>query len=457
MSWFTRKSDEQKLADVSKAADRVELSGDPSRIMRKGLLFLVLGLGGLVAWSVFAKLDEAVPAPGAVSILSQRKTVQHPGGGVVSKVLVREAQEVKEGDVLVEMVDTQTRANYDALQYEWYSLKATEARLMAEKTGAREIRFDPALLDAQKNPYGNAKAAAEFMALQTQLFQTRRASLESELSVLDQNRAGIEAQTRGLRAQLGGRTAQLDLVTRQLKDSRSLAQEGYLPRNRLFEEERTAAELNSQSLDIQANISRLASAQMELSARREQRLREFARDVDTQMAQTAAQLSTSSERIRSAEVDLERTRVRAPVTGQVVQLQVQTSGAVLNPGAHLMDIVPRDEQLILEAQVPLQMVDRIAAGMPADIRFHGFTDFQHLNVDGTVLSVSGDRLVDANTHAAYYLARVAVTPEGLKELGHRVLVPGMPADVMIRVGERSAFRYLTDPLRKRLSASMTEH
>lgn len=437
---------------LSELADRVELSGDPSRILRLGLLFLVVGLGGFLLWAFLAPLDEGVPAPGTVTVLSQRKPVQHPTGGVIAKVHVREAQEVKEGDLLIELDSTQVRANVDALQKQLYALLALDARLQAERTGAASVTFAPALLKAKADP-----AAAEFMALNAQIFRTRRAAFESEMASVADAIAGLESQERGYRAQLTSRTAQLDLINRQLVDTRSLAAEGYVPRNRLYDEERMALDLTSQVNDLQANLARTASALAELKGRREQRRQEYQRDTETQLADTRGQLATTVEKLRAAEVDLDRTRITAPSSGYVVGLQIQSVGGVIPPGGRIMDIVPKDEKLIVEVQIPTHLVDRIHAGLPADLRFQSFIDLPNLVLEGRVLSISADRVTDANTHTAYYLGRVEVLPEGLKKLGGRTLQPGMPAEVVIKTGERSLAEYLIHPLIRRVSQSMTEH
>ena len=317
---------------------------DEARILRIGMTALIVGFGGFLLWASLAKLDEGVPAPAIVAVDTQRKIIQHQLIATVRKVHVKEDQEVKKGDILLELDDADSRARYDSLQEDW----------------------------------------------------------------------------RGAQAQLEGKLAQQKLVLEQLAGTRDLVRDGYLPRNKLFEEERLAAELA-------ASVSALQSA-----------------------------LAKLKRNMSAATTDMNRSLIRAPVSGKVVGLAVQTVGAVIPAGARIMDIVPKDEQLILEAQVPPHLVDRMRPGMPADIRFSGFSDMPNLFVDGTLISISADRLSDPVTRAPYFLARVEGAPAGLKKLGARRIQAGMSASVILKTGSRTMLNYLLTPLIRRVSTSFVE-
>jgi membrane fusion protein, protease secretion system len=230
----------------------------------------------------------------------------------------------------------------------------------------------------------------------------------------------LDEEWRGAQAQLEGKQAQLNLVLKQLEGTRELARDGYVPRNKLFEEERLAAELTSSVSALQASSSKIR------------------------------------RNMTGAAAELDHMKIRAPVSGKVVGLAMQTVGGVIPPGAKIMDIVPDSEELVLEAQVPPHLVDRITAGMPTDIRFSGFSDVPNLFVDGKVVSVSADRLVDPATRVPYFLARVEVTPAGLDKLGHRQIHPGMSANVILKTGRRTMLTYLVTPLLRRISTSFAE-
>jgi protease secretion system membrane fusion protein len=429
---------------------------DVKKWIRIGIALLVFGMGGFLVWAATAPLDEGVPVSGMVTVDTKRKTVQHLTGGIVKTLHVRESQLVKGGDVLVELDDIQARANFDAARQAYVGLRTTESRLIAERRGAARIEFHPDL--------GNAEIAAharEFIAAQQQLFGTRRLALQGDIAIINENASGQEAYLKGLTAQLASRQSQLKLLQEQLAGTRDLVQDGYLPRNTQLEQERSVADLNAILSDLQANIVRTGATIAELRLRAAQRQREYQRDVETQLADTMRDVSTAEERLKTAREDLRRIIIRAPADGQVVGLTVFTQGAVIGPAQRLMDIVPMGEALVLEAKVPPHLIDRVHAGLPADVNFHGFVNQPQLVVGGSVLSVSADLLADPPGPGqpgglSYYLARVSVTPEGMKKLAGLQLQPGMPADVVIKTGERTLLKYLLRPLLQRLAVSLKE-
>lgn len=213
---------------------------DEKPVLRVGLLMLALGFGGFVLWATFAPLDEGVPAPATVAVDTQRKPVQHQAGGIVGEVLVREAQSVKVGEVLIKLDDAYSRASFEALRKQYLALRSQESRLIAEQQNAAEIEFHSDLLKNRSDP-----VVESFIAIESKLFVTRRAALKSEIGMLKESSGALEEELRGNQAQLEGKDAQYKLVVEQLKGTRDLAQEGYLPRNKLLEEERLAADLKA--------------------------------------------------------------------------------------------------------------------------------------------------------------------------------------------------------------------
>jgi membrane fusion protein, protease secretion system len=236
-----------------------------------------------------------------------------------------------------------------------------------------------------------------------------------------------------------------------------LAKEGYFPRNRWFDEERIAAELTGAVGELTANISRTQGGIGELEIRKMQRRREFMRDVEAQLADVQRDALVAGERMRAASEELARTEIRAPADGMVIGLAAHTVGGVIAPGSRIMDVVPLDSALTLDVHVEPGLIDKVHAGLPADIRIHAFLDNPNLMLDGRVLSVSADLMTpDQPNMPPYYLARVAITPEGMKELGNHQLQPGMQVNVVVKTGERTLLKYLLKPLVQRVSASLTE-
>lgn len=439
-------------AELAKAAEGITDTRPTARI---GLLLLGLGLAAFLLWAFLAPLDEGVPAPGTIAVESKRKMVQHLSGGIIKKILVKEAQEVKAGDPLIQLDETSTKANYDAAREQYYAQQAQADRLHAEVLHADRITFSPALLDAVQDP-----VAVQNMAGQQQLFLTRRAALQGELAILEASARSAEEQIHGVEAQVKGKKEQLRFVREQLEGSRELAKEGYLPRNRWFEDERLAADLQASVTELQSSAARAASMAAEARQRLAQRPRDFQKEVETQYADTRREAMVSGERLRVAREEFARTVIRAPVDGYVSGLSAFTEGSVINSSVRLMDIVPKDEALVLEVKIDPSVIDRVHAGLPVDINLHVFANDPSLVLDGVLESVSADLVTEPSNNPnipPHYLGRVRVTPEGLKRLGNRVLQPGMPAQITIKTGERTLVQYLLKPLLMRVSAGMKEN
>lgn len=443
-------------ADVSDAGelalrDTPMIDGDAGRAGRIGLWALAIGFGGFLVWAALAPLDEGVAAPGTVSIDTKRKAVQHLTGGIVKDVRVREGQLVKEGDVLIQLDSAVAKANYEATRQRYYSLRAMQARLLAEQTGAAKVTYPEDLLAGAKDPLIRTQ-----MDTQEQLLAARRGALAADLQSFNEGIQGQEGLIISYKGMMDSRRNQLSLLNEELKNTRGLVAEGYAPRNRQFELERAASESSTSLAELQGNLIRAQRTIGELRSRSISRQQEHRKETETQMAEVSREVQGEAEKFRALQNDLARTDIKAPATGQVVGLAVQTAGGVIQPGQKLMDIVPNDEPLLLEAHVAPHFIDRVHNGLPVDIRFSAFSHAPSLVVDGKVMSISSDLIQDNPQIPPYYLARVAVTPEGLKKLGKRNMQPGMPAEVIFKTGERSLFTYMIGPLTKRLAASMKE-
>ena len=423
---------------------------DPRRVMRIGLWVLAIGFGGFLLWAAFAPLDEGVVAPATVSIASSRKTVQHLSGGIVRELLVREGQQVTTGQPLIRLDEQVARANYEASRQRYLGLRAVQSRLQAEQVGAATITWHPDL-KASQDPQ-----VRQQMENQQQLLLSRRAALRAELQAIEEAIQGQQGLIQSYRSMLESRRSQLALLQDEVKHTSGLVQEGYAPRNRLLELQRMSAELNASQAELQGNLMRSQQMVSEQRQRAIVRQQEYRRDVEQQLADASREVTAEQEKLRAVENELGRTEIRSPATGQVVGLAMHTVGGVIQPGQKLMDIVPTDEPLLLDAHVPPRFIDRVQNGLAVDIRFSAFAHSPQLVVEGRVASVSGDLIAENPNVPPFYLARVAVTPEGMRELGRRQLQPGMPAEVVFRTGERSLLTYLLHPLTKRVAASMKE-
>lgn len=429
----------------------VPAPADARRIGRMGLWALGIGFGGFLLWAGLAPLDEGVPGQGIVAIDTKRKAVQHLSGGIIKEVLVREGDVVKEGQLLIRLDEAVSRANYEAVRQRYLGLRAMQGRLQAEQAGLGSIQFHPDLQQASSDPL-----IGQQMQNQEQLFATRRSLLRSDLQSIEESIQGQNGLLQGYASILVNRKNQQALLNEELGHIRGLVNEGYVPRNRQLELQRMVAESGSSIADLMGNTVRAQRSIGELRQRAISRQQDYRREVETQLADVSRDVLGEEQKFKAVTDDLGRIEIKAPASGQVVSLAVQTVGGVVQPGQKLMDIVPEKEPLLLEAHVAPHLIDRVKAGLPVDVRFSSFAHAPQLVVDGEVISISGDLLTEPQTNVSYYLARVQVTEEGKKALGKHQLQPGMPVEVIFKTGERTMLTYLLHPLTKRVSAAMKE-
>jgi protease secretion system membrane fusion protein len=367
--------------------------------------------------------------------------------------MVREGDEVKEGQPLARMDDAVAKANFEATRQRYLGLRAMEARLLAEQLGRERIEFTAELRTAAADPL-----IARHLMSQEQLFATRRAALRADLQAIEESMKGQEASIQALSGMQESRQTQRRLLQEQLASIRDLVKDGYAPRNQMLELERQVAEVTTALTDLQGNQARARQAIAELRQRGLARQQEYRKETDSQLADVGREVQSDESRFRALKDDLERTVLLSPATGQVVGLMFQTVGGVVPPGQKLMDIVPEKDLLLLEAKIPPHLIDAVQPGLPTDVRFSAFAHSPQLVVQGKVVSVSADLLAEQTSMGpmSYFLARVQLTPEGIKGLGKHQIQPGMPAEVIIRTGERTVLTYLLHPLTRRVAASMKE-
>ncbi|WP_293932388.1 HlyD family type I secretion periplasmic adaptor subunit [Iodobacter sp.] len=425
---------------------------DTRSITRLGLFILLFGLGGFLIWAAFAPLDEGVPTNGVVSVESKRKAIQHLQGGMIAKILVKEGAEVQAGQPLVLLDQTQINAVLSTVQNNYWQTQALSDRLNAELNHKPKITFHENLLKAQ-NPQ-----AKELMDAQVQLFETRRSVLSNEGNILQQNIAGINEQITGLRALEAGRKQQLKLLEKDIAGLRDLVADGYAPRTRLFEMERIFAQVSGEYGEGLGRIEQAGRQKGELSLRILQRTQEFNKEVETQYSQIQGDLNRWNNEIKGKEEDVSRSVLRSPAAGRVVGLNVHTVGGIIRPGETLMEIVPENDELVVEIQLPPHLIDKVHPGLLADIRFSSLGNKGTPPIlEGELTSISADRIVDPRGNP-YFSAKVVVTKKGLAALSKDKLAiqPGMSTEVIIKTGERSLLDYIIRPLLNRLAFAFTE-
>ena len=432
-----------------------EMDTDERRVVRFGMIILWLGLGGFFLWAALAPLDEGVPGIGVVGVDSKRKTVQHLRGGIVKEILVREGDKVNENDVLIRLNNTEIKAQFDITSAQYAQMRATEARLIAERDGSTSIDYPQDLLDmAKQNP-----RVSETIQAQSRLFTTRRAVLDSEISATNEAIRGLNDQIRGLQSVEKGKRTQIELLNKELSSYRSLAEEGFVPRNKLYDLERVVADLSGTMGNDISQIARARSAISELNLRKLQRQQDYRKEVESSLADVQREVISLNDKIMALADEYERTEIRAPISGHVVGMDVTTVGGVIRGGDKLLDIVPEGDMLVVEAQIPVNLINKVHVGQLATIHFQIIlAGGASPAIEGKLMQISADRLLDAHTGHPYYSARIGITPKGEAEMRKHKITPqpGMQTDVVILTGERTFLQYLIQPLLSRLALGMKE-
>lgn len=426
---------------------KTEDPGIGNNYIRGGLLIVILFLGFLGLWSFVAPLQSAAIAPGVLTVHSQRKTVQHLEGGIVSRIHVSEGQQVEAGDILIQLDDTQARANLELLAARLFTARAEESRLQAERDGLPEIVFPSSL--------GHVKAAGleEILESQRNIFSVRRQSLEGQIAILERRIEQFEEEIKGLSGLAEAENEQLRLLKDEMDSYQTLLDKNLTGKAPLRELQRAEAELLG---DRSQNLAAIARSRQGIDEARlqiiEARTRHLNEAVEL-LRKTQSGIHDLTEQIKAAEDVLRRTEIRSATRGTIVNLQIHSQGGVISPGQSLMEIVPDEDRIIVEARIDPVDIDVVKPGLLAHVRLSAYSYRNILPARGKVVTVSADRLTDGLTHLPYFLARIEL--EGLAEEDVE-LYPGMQAEVMIVTGERSLADYLIWPVRQSFRRAFRE-
>lgn len=424
---------------------------DDTRYSRLGWMLMLGGFLGFLGWAALAPLDKGVAVSGKVMVSGHRKVVQHPSGGIVERIDVRDGDKVSAGQVLIRLKETPLLGQAQSLRSQFYGSLSSEARLNAERDGVASVSFPVELTALAAEP-----EVASNLALQRQLFDSRRQALLLDQQGIDESIAGAEAQLRGVRDSQASKVLQRTALTEQLLGLRELAREGYIPRNRLLDSERVYAQVLGSISEDYGRIGQLQRQVLEMRLKIRQLAEEYQKEVRTQLADTRVRTEDLRNRLASAEFELANSQLRAPVAGIVVGLDVFTEGGVIKPGQALMEIVPQGEPLLVEARVPVELADKVHAGLPVELMFSAFSQSTTPRVAGEVTLVSADRQVDERTDEPYYTLRAQVSDAGMAQLAGLQIRPGMPVEAFVRTGERSMLNYLFKPLLDRTHMALVE-
>lgn len=430
-------------------SDTAEIETGIEAPLRIGMTiaFLVFGVFGI--WSLFAPIEGAAHAPGFITPRSYKNPVQHLEGGIVKEVLVLNGDEVQAGEVLLIMDATRPQADLEILTGQMLSLLAAEARLLAERNRQATVVWPQELSAA------GTLGATEITA-QTQIFDARLTAREGTVAVLNQRINQLETRVDGLRAMRESKLQLSASFQEELESVQSLLAEGFESRVRLRELERSTATLSGDAAELAAQIAATEIQVGETRLEIQQQENTFQSEVANELSQVQNQLKDVRERVTTLTDIVSRTEVRAPEAGIVNGLKVHSPGTVIHPGDMLAEIVPQNDEFVIDAMVSIADIDRVHEGQEAMIRLPTFNSRTTPTLYGHVLSVSADSVQNPQNGATYYQARITVDEASLAEVETLVLVPGMPAEVLISTGSRTFMQYLAKPLTDSWARSFRE-
>lgn len=432
------------------------LDPDLKRKMRQPMVIGGVIVGVFVVatliWAAVSPIRSAIMAPGVVRVEANRKVIRHREGGTVKVIPIKEGQRVAQGQPLLVLDDVQPRASVDVLQNQHDALAAQSARFEAEATGRRALTLPVGLTSRMSDP-----RVAGLIGDQQLLFRTRLQFFDSQAEVLNQRQSQIESQISGVQAQLDALEESVRLTKEELTGYQTLYEKGYAPKTLILRYDRSLAELAGRRGALNAEITRLrqqkGETRLQLNALRDQRVSEAAEG----LRQMQSGLSDVSPRLTAALQMLEHSVVRSPADGYVLDLSQSTVGGVIAPGETLMNIVPANAPLIISARIKPADIDDVRVGMKAEVRLTAFNYRKVSPVEGDVIAVSADQLIDPKTGEGYFRADVRIPPAQLATLPKGAkMSPGMPASVSIVTGSRTILSYLVSPLTDTIRDSLKE-
>ncbi|MDR6306436.1 HlyD family secretion protein [Nitrobacter vulgaris] len=410
---------------------------------------VTLGIGG---WASTAELSGAVVGQGSIIVDSSVKKVQHPTGGVVSELRVKDGDRVKAGDILVRLDETQTLANATIISKSYDELLARQARLEAEREGAEQLTFPSVLLDRAQDINSEAARA---IAAERSLFALRRLAREGQKAQLKERGAQLRDEITGYTGQLEAKQKEVGFVHEELEGVRQLWQKKLVPITRLTALERDTARLEGERSQLAGMIAQAKGKISEIELQTIQIDQDLRTEVGKDLIEARSKISELSERKIAAVDQLHRIDIRAPQNGRVHQLTVHTVGGVISPGEQIMLIVPDNDALAVEVKIAPRDIEQVYVGQSTFMRFSALNRTTP-EIEGDVVLVSADLTQDQRTGTSHYTARVSLKADQVERLAGAKLVPGMPVDVFIQTPSRTVLTYLIEPLKEQAERAFKE-
>jgi HlyD family secretion protein len=419
-----------------------------------GAIVVILLAGGVGGWAGTQEISGALIAPGQVVVDSNVKKVQHPTGGIIGELRVRDGDRVKAGDIVVRLDDTVTRAGLAIVTKGLNELMARKARLEAERDGAETIKFPAALTNQPDN--ADDPDAGKVMASETKLFELRRTARTGQKAQLRERIGQLREEIHGIVAQQNAKSKEISLIERELTGVQDLYKKNLVQLNRLTQLEREATRLDGERAQLIATAAQAKGKISELELQIIQIDQDLSSEVAKEMREIDGKIGEFVERKVTAEDQLNRVDIRAPQDGTVFQSTVHTVGGVIAAGDAIMLIVPDADKLTVEAKVNPQDIDQLQVGQKALLRFSAFNQRTTPEINGTITRISADIATDQRSGISYYTARITMPGDEVAKLGEVRLVPGMPVEAFVQTGERTVISYLVKPLYDQLARAFRE-
>ncbi len=438
---------------------RLSVQDDPRRDIRNGVIFVIAFFLIFVGLAAIIRVDAAIYSQGSIVVSGSRQQVQHREGGVITAVKVREGDFVKQGQVLIELAGDNTEANALALKSEYIKLMITQARLLAEMKRASSFSEPPEL----KMFTGADRVLVENeMTTQRQAMALRYREIADQVTVLSKRRNQTQELIAGAQKQLQANERRKALAGDELASVESLEARGYAPKTRVRQLQQSIAGMESDNAGLTADMRRNSASITELAAQENAIRSQAAAQIVQQLEQISSRLSEVAPGMTSATEQLGRTTVKATATGRVVGLAVHNAGAVVTPGQVMLEIVPDDAPLIIEAMIDAKDGDDVRPQQEAQIRFSAIQERDLPIMKGKVLKISADTFQDPKTGVHFYKAQVEVSPQAVSEISKvrgmtDVLKPGLPVEIIVPLRKRTILGYLFEPLNQTFWRSFREH
>jgi HlyD family type I secretion membrane fusion protein len=425
---------------------------DISRLVYIGVCTIAAAVVFIGGWAAFAPLSGAVIAPGFVKVDMNRKLVQHQEGGIVKQILVRDGQQVTQGQLLMEIDDVRVDASFDLMRQQLDEERIKAARLEAERALAPAPSFPADIARRTSEP-----KVVEIITRETALFRARREALDTQVALLRRQIAEGQTEVAALADQVAAEARAMKLQKDELEANEELVKQNFIAKTRVLTLQRAVAEYEARHGEHRAEMSKTRQRTAELELRIQSMRNDYVKVATNELKDSTSKIFDLEERVRPTRDAAERQKILAPIAGEVVGMKVFSPGGVVGPREVLMELVPAVKTLVVEAHLRPEDINHVRAGTIADVRLTSYKQRNTQLVEGKVSYVSGDRLIDPGPNGTpYYLVQIEVPPQALSAAGNLTMQAGMPAEVFLRTDSRTAFDYLFAPITTYLARGMRE-